>query len=101
MLPHYFRKPKDSETGESLTMAEIFEVLNMNRVPGLSNMTLGVAIRKLGIPTRRTKKGYRYYVMRVKNDERENEAKELGREVFSSEIEEKDKRRQTGEIVPF
>lgn len=101
MLPHYFRKPKDSETGESLTIAEIFEVLNMNRVPGLSNMTLGVAIRKLGIPTRRTKKGYRYYVMRVKNDERENEAKELGREVFHSEIEERDKRRQTGEIVPF
>lgn len=82
ILPLYFRKPEDYETGEMLTLGEIASTL-MPSIRNVSHVAIGKALKKNGILPIHYHNGQRYYLVRVQNQDREQEAKRLGQEEYN------------------
>lgn len=88
LIPTIIRKPNEGEEAQAVRTGEIINWLTQKAGPNreFNEAKIGKAMKKLGFKPKRTKKGMRYFVVRVTAADLEKENKRLANEEVTQEL---------------
>ena len=88
MIPTILRHPKEGEQALAITNAEVIGWLGSKygSKRAFSPTKVGNAMKKSGFEKEKTKKGVRYFVVRIMMDSLKKESKEIANQVLKPEL---------------